>query len=47
MARRRDGSVRAARMEVGTGERVDDEVADSESLSAGIQKPRFAHVVIG
>jgi hypothetical protein len=41
--------VRAARTEVGTRERerVDDEVADSESLSAGIRKPRFARVVIG
>jgi hypothetical protein len=28
-------------------ERVDDEVADSESLSADIRTPRFACVVIG
>jgi hypothetical protein len=34
-------------MEVGTGERVDDEVADSESLSAAIRTPRFTRVVIG
>jgi hypothetical protein len=39
--------VRAAQTEEGTGEGVDDEVANSESLSAGIQKPRFARVVIG
>jgi hypothetical protein len=47
MARRQDGSVRAVRTEVGTGERVDDVVVDSESLSDGIRKPRFTHVVIG
>jgi hypothetical protein len=30
-------------MEVGTVESGDDEVVDSVSLSAGSQKPRFAH----
>jgi hypothetical protein len=33
-------------MEVGIGERGDDEVADSVSLSAGSRKPYFTHVVI-
>jgi hypothetical protein len=47
MAWRQDGSVRAARTEVGTGERVDYEVDDSESLSVGIRKPCFTRVVIG
>jgi hypothetical protein len=37
--------MRAARTEVGTGESSDDEVADKVSLSAGSQKPLFAHVV--
>jgi hypothetical protein len=46
MARRQDGSVRAARMEVGTGESGDDEVVDNVSLLAGSQKPRFTHMVI-
>jgi hypothetical protein len=31
----------------GTGDKVNAEVADRVSLSAGSQKPRFAHVVIG
>jgi hypothetical protein len=46
MARRQGGLVRATRTEVGTRERVYDEVADSERLSAGIRKPRFTRVVI-
>jgi hypothetical protein len=47
MARHQDGSVRAVQAEVGTGESGDDEVANKVSLSAGGQKPRFTHVVIG
>jgi hypothetical protein len=47
MAQRQDGSVRAAQMEVGTGESSDEEVADSVSMSIGSWKPRFTHVVIG
>jgi hypothetical protein len=46
MARRQDGSTRAARTEVGTEESGDDEVADNVSLSTGNWKPRFARVVI-
>jgi hypothetical protein len=34
-------------MEEGTGDKVDVELADMVSLSAGSQKPRFARVVIG
>jgi hypothetical protein len=47
MAQCQDGLVRATRMEVGTGESGDDEVANSVSLSADSWKPRFAHMVIG
>jgi hypothetical protein len=47
MARRQDGSMRAAWTEVGTGEGSDDEVGDSVSLSASSRKPRFTHIVIG
>jgi hypothetical protein len=46
MARCQDRSARAARMEVGTEESGDDEVADNVRLSVGNWKPRFARVVI-
>jgi hypothetical protein len=46
MARRREGSARAAWTEVGTRESGDDEVANSVSLSIGSRKPRFTHMVI-
>jgi hypothetical protein len=39
--------MRVARTEVGIGERSDDEVVNRVSLSAGSQKPRLTHVVIG
>jgi hypothetical protein len=39
--------VRAMRTEVGIGERGDDEVADSVSLSIGSRKPHVARMVIG
>jgi hypothetical protein len=39
--------MRAARKEEGTDDKVDAEVADRVSLSAGSRKPRFARVVIG
>jgi hypothetical protein len=38
--------MRAVRMEVGTGERGDDEVADKVSLEASSRKPRFARLVM-
>jgi hypothetical protein len=46
MARRLDGSVRAAWMEVGTGESDNNEVTNNVSLSAGSRKPRFTRMVI-
>ncbi len=46
MARCQDRSARAVRMEVGTEESGDDEVADNVRLSVGNWKPRFARVVI-
>jgi hypothetical protein len=39
MAQHKDGSVRAAWMEVGTTDCGDDEVADNVNLSVGIWKP--------
>jgi hypothetical protein len=47
MARRQDGSARAAQMEEGIGEIGGDEVANNVSLSASRRKPHFAYVVIG
>jgi hypothetical protein len=47
MVRRQFGSTRAARTEEGTGDKVDAEVTDRVSLSAGSRKPRFARVVNG
>jgi hypothetical protein len=46
MARCQDRSARAARMEVGTEESGDDEVAHNVRLSVGNWKPHFARVVI-
>jgi hypothetical protein len=39
-------SMRATRMDEGTGDKAEAEVADRVSLSAGSQKPHFVHVVI-
>jgi hypothetical protein len=47
MTRRQFESTKATRMEDGTGDKVDAEVADRVSLSPGSRKPRFAWVVIG
>jgi hypothetical protein len=46
MARHQGGSVRATWKEVGTEESSNDELDENMSLSAGSQKPLFAHVVI-
>jgi hypothetical protein len=47
MTRHQFGSMRAAWTEEGIGNKVDVELADWVSLSAGSWKPRFARVVIG
>jgi hypothetical protein len=39
--------MRAAWTEEGTDDEVDTELADKVSLSTGIRKPHYAHVVIG
>jgi hypothetical protein len=46
MARRQFGSMSAAWMEEGTGDKTDAEVAYSVGLSAGSRKPHFTYVVI-
>jgi hypothetical protein len=46
MARRQFGSMSAAWMEEGTGDKTDAEVAYSVGLSAGSRKPHFTCVVI-
>jgi hypothetical protein len=47
MARRQFGSIRVAWMEEGTSDKIDVQVADRVSLSAGSWKPHFPHMVIG
>jgi hypothetical protein len=40
-------SMRVTQMDEGIGDKADAEVDDWVSVSAGSQKPRFTHVVIG
>jgi hypothetical protein len=46
MMRHQFGSTRATQAEEGISDKVDAEVTDRVSLSAGSWKPRFPHVVI-
>jgi hypothetical protein len=46
MLRHQFGSTRATQAEEGIGDKVDAEVTDRVSLSAGSWKPRFPHMVI-